>query len=84
MDFRERRSPELVYDLQRFGKDGPGGEKTEPATAKKLRDARNEGKVVKSKDLTAAVNLIALFLILRIFISYVAEGLTENFFGYRI
>ncbi len=79
MDLEERRSRALVYNLQRFAKDGPGGEKTEPATAKKLRDARNEGKVVKSKDLTAAVDLIALFLILRIFVSYVAEGLVENF-----
>ncbi len=37
----------LEYDLQWFAKDGPGGEKTEPATAKKLRDAREEGKVAK-------------------------------------
>ena len=36
----------LEYDLQWFAKDGPGGEKTEPATAKKLRDAREEGKPV--------------------------------------
>ncbi len=39
----------LPYHLQWFAKDGPGGEKTEPATAKKLRDAREEGKVAKSK-----------------------------------
>ena len=35
----------LKYDLQWFAKDGEGGEKTEPATAKKLKDAREEGKV---------------------------------------
>lgn len=29
-------------------KDGEGGEKTEPATAKKLKDARDEGKVAKA------------------------------------
>ena len=57
-------------DLQWFAKDGPGGEKTEPATAKKLRDAREEGKVAKSKELTAAFDLIVLFLVLKIFISY--------------
>ena len=34
----------LKYDLQWFAKDGEGGEKTEPATAKKLKDAREEGK----------------------------------------
>ena len=34
----------LKYDLQFFAKDGEGGEKTEPATAKKLKDAREEEK----------------------------------------
>ena len=38
----------LEYNLQWFAKDGEGGEKTEPATAKKLNDAREEGKVAKS------------------------------------
>ena len=28
----------FAYDLQWFAKDGPGGEKTEPATEKKLRE----------------------------------------------
>ena len=37
----------LKYDLQWFAKDGEGGEKTEPATAKKLKDAREEGKVIR-------------------------------------
>lgn len=71
----------LVFeiDLQWFAKDGPGGEKTEPATAKKLRDAREEGKVAKSKELTAAFDLIVLFLVLKIFISFVAERLIGAF-----
>ena len=55
----------LKYDLQFFAKDGEGGEKTEPATAKKLKDAREEGKVAKSKELTAAFDLIVLFLVLK-------------------
>ena len=50
----------LRYDLQWFAS-GEGGEKTEPATAKKLEDARKEGKVAKSKELTAAFDLIVLF-----------------------
>ena len=66
-------------ELQWFAKDGEGGEKTEPATAKKLRDARNEGKVAKSKELTAAFDLIVLFLVLKIFISFVAERLIGTF-----
>ena len=64
----------LEYNLQWFAKDGPGGEKTEPATAKKLSDARKEGKVARSQELSAAVTLIALFLLLRIFISFLGQG----------
>ena len=60
----------MEWDLQWFAKDGPGGEKTEPATAKKLREAREDGKVVKSKELTAAFDLIILFLVLKIFVSF--------------
>jgi len=32
------------YNLQLFAKDGEGGEKTEPATPKKLDKAREEGQ----------------------------------------
>ena len=69
----------MKLNLQWFAKDGEGGEKTEPATAKKLKDAREEGKVAKSKELTAAFNLIVLFLCLKIFISYVGENLINIF-----
>lgn len=47
-------------NLQLFAKDGPGGEKTEPATSKKLDDIRKEGQVAKSKELITAVSLMAL------------------------
>lgn len=69
----------LEYNLQWFAKDGPGGEKTEPATAKKLKDAREDGKVAKSKELTAAFDLIVLFLVLKIFISNIGTGFLEVF-----
>lgn len=55
----------LSYNLQFFAKDGPGGEKTEPATQKKLSDARKEGQVAKSKELENAFSLLALFLVLK-------------------
>ena len=32
----------MEWDLQWFAKDGPGGEKTEPATSKKLDDVSKE------------------------------------------
>ncbi len=69
----------LRYDLQWFAKDGEGGEKTEPATDKKLKDAREEGKVAKSKELTAAFDLIVLFLVLKIFISFIGEKMIGIF-----
>ena len=54
----------LEFDLQFFAADGPGGEKTEEPTAKKKSDTRKDGKVPKSKELSNAVELIALFEIL--------------------
>lgn len=62
----------LPYNLQWFA-DGEGGEKTEPATQKKLDDARKEGKVAKSKDLTQGIELLVLFLLIKIFVSYMGE-----------
>ena len=49
----------IRYDIQFFAKDGPGGQKTEPATAKKLNDARKKGQVAKSQDLTGSIILLA-------------------------
>lgn len=74
----------LVYNLQWFAKDGEGGEKTEPATQKKLTDARKEGKVARSKELSAAFGLIVLFLCLKVFVSYVGEkflGMFDLIYG---
>lgn len=69
----------LEYELQWFAKDGEGGEKTEPATAKKLQDARENGQVAKSQELNHAVGLISLFLMLKMFISFVGEHLLNGF-----
>ncbi|MGN0352699.1 MAG: flagellar biosynthesis protein FlhB [Roseburia sp.] len=69
----------LEYNLQWFAKDGPGGEKTEPATAKKLREAREDGKVAKSRELVSAVDLIVIFLVLKIFISNVGNNFINVF-----
>lgn len=69
----------MRLDLQFFAKDGEGGEKTEPATQKKLTDARKEGKVAKSKELNSAFGLLVLFLCLRIFIAYVGGNLLGMF-----
>ena len=65
----------LLYDLQYFAKDGPGGEKTEPATPKKLSDARNEGKVAKSKEVSLGLSLLTLFLVLKFSIGWIGGKL---------
>lgn len=69
----------MEYNLQWFAKEGNGGEKTEPATSKKLQDARNEGQVAKSQELNSALSLIALFVTLKLFISYIGESLLQSF-----
>lgn len=58
----------LEYNLQFFAKDGPGGEKTEEPTSKKLTDARKEGQVAKSREAVNAVMLLALFLLMKLWI----------------
>ncbi len=83
IDDKDSKKLILPYNLQWFA-DGEGGEKTEPATQKKLDDARKEGKVAKSKDLTEGFMLVVLFLTLKIFIGYVGErmiGLFDSTIG---
>ena len=67
------------YDLQYFAKEGPGGEKTEPATEKKKSDARKEGQVAKSKELGGAVCLFAMFLVLKVYVGNLGKGFLDVF-----
>lgn len=69
----------IAYHLQFFAKEGPGGEKTEEPTGKKLSDARKEGQVAKSKEIANAAGLIALFLILKFGIGYFGRNFLEIF-----
>lgn len=75
----EHNSLLIAYNLQFFAKDGPGGEKTEEPTSKKLNDARKDGKVAKSKELTSAFELITLFLVLKVFTSFIYNGFLNSF-----
>jgi flagellar biosynthetic protein FlhB len=61
----------LKFNLQLFTE-----EKTEQATSKKKRDARNKGQVVQSKDLTSAIALITVFTALGMLSDYLIEGVT--------
>ena len=69
----------LPLNLQFFAKDGPGGEKTEEPTAKKLEDARKEGQVAKSKEIANGLGLLALFLLLKIMVGSIGTSFLESF-----
>lgn len=69
----------IEYNLQFFAKEGPGGEKTEPATAKKLEDARKEGQVAKSREVANGLGLLALFLVLKIWVGNMGISFMEAF-----
>lgn len=69
----------LEYNLQFFAKDGPGGEKTEEPTSKKLEDARKEGQVAKSREITNAFELLAVFVILKVWVGYMGESFVGIF-----
>ncbi len=69
----------VEYNLQFFAKDGPGGEKTEPATSKKLNDTRKQGQVAKSKDLIMAASLMSLFIIVKVYVTTMGEKLMNAF-----
>lgn len=48
------------------------GERTEDPTGKKLSDARNKGKLAKSKDLSGAIDLIAALIVMMLLGSYIS------------
>lgn len=69
----------LEYQLQFFAKDGPGGEKTEEPTGKRLTDARKDGQVAKSKEISNCVMLFALFLMLKVWVGSIGNSLLQLF-----
>ena len=71
----------IQYNLQFFAKEGMGGEKTEPATQKKLDDARKEGQVAKSKEIANGMGLLALFLVLKLWVGRMGIQLLGVFSG---
>ncbi len=69
----------LEYNLQFFAPDGMGGEKTEPATAKKLSDARKEGQVAKSREIANALGIMAVFLVLKFWVGVMGNQFLNVF-----
>lgn len=71
----------LRYNLQFFAKDGPGGEKTEQPTSKKLDDARKKGQVAKSKEVATCAGLLTAFILLRIYLGTLGKNFLNLFGG---
>lgn len=64
--------------LQFFADEG-GADKTEEATPKKLSDARKEGQVARSQELSTAVMLLAFFLVIKVFVGFIGNRFLGNF-----
>ena len=71
----------LRYNLQYFAKDGPGGEKTEQPTSKKLSDARKKGQVSKSKEVATCAGLLSAFILLKLYLGSLGTGFLNLFGG---
>lgn len=70
----------LEYNLQFFANES-AGEKTEPATDKKLDDARKEGQVAKSREIANGLGLLALFLVLKLWVGTMGTEFLQVFSG---
>lgn len=68
----------LEYNLQFFA-EGAGGDKTEPATEKKLSDARKEGQVAKSREIANGLGLLGVFIILKVWVGHIGNQLLSMF-----
>ncbi len=66
----------LSYNLQFFAE---GADKTEEPTAKKLNDARKEGQVAKSNEITSAAGLATIFIILKLLAGSIGEQFINIF-----
>lgn len=56
-----------------------GADKTEEATPKKLQDARKEGQVARSQELSTAIMLLAFFLVLKVFVGFIGTRFLGGF-----
>ncbi|MBP8969069.1 MAG: flagellar biosynthesis protein FlhB [Lachnospiraceae bacterium] len=66
----------LEFNLQFFA---DNGDKTEEPTAKKLSDARKEGQVAKSKEISNCLGLFVFFIVLRVMTGSIANKMITLF-----
>ncbi len=75
----EKLFPYYVPIRLQFFADEGGADKTEEATPKKLSDARKEGQVARSQELSTAVMLLAFFLVIKVFVGFIGTRFLESF-----
>ncbi len=68
----------IPMNLQFFA--DSAADKTEEPTAKKLQDARKEGQVAKSQEIISGAMLFALFIVIKLFGGYMANGFLKVFY----
>lgn len=68
----------IPLNLQFFADEG-GADKTEEATPKKLQDARKEGQVARSQELSTAVMLLAFFVAVKVFVGFIGTRFLGSF-----
>lgn len=56
-----------------------GADKTEQATPKKLQDARKEGQVARSQELSTAVMLLSFFVVVKVFVGFIGKRFLGSF-----
>jgi len=56
-----------------------GQEKTEKASAQKLKKSKDEGQVARSKDVATTISLLATLLVLKYSLVFYADSLRESF-----
>ncbi|HHX18122.1 MAG TPA: flagellar biosynthesis protein FlhB, partial [Clostridium sp.] len=75
-EFNEKTPTLIPVNLQLFA---DSGEKTEKATPRKRKKAREDGQVLQSREITSAIVLLCMFITLRVFGSFIYEGILEVF-----
>jgi flagellar biosynthetic protein FlhB len=72
----------IELDIQFFAKDSPTGQKTEEPTAKRRGEARDDGNIPKSQDLSAAITILAVFMTIYYFSNYFKQTVMSIFSWY--
>lgn len=76
IEFKKEKPTLIPANLQLFA---DSGEKTEKATPRKRKKAREDGQVLQSREITSAIVLLCMFITLRVFGSFIYEGILEVF-----